>query len=189
MSLIKKNILAFCCLFSMSAQAGNWEIDPIGYSSVGIGYYSLDAGNGSSWVLAGFGKLGVDLNSYLALETRIGSTGATKKTTSFGNTRADFFITYFMKPQIDITRELRLYGVLGGTVMNSSYHAAGVARMSRSSNSASFGLGLDYHFTDRAAFALDWVRYSAKKDQASLQKGIFKGIDMSGFSSSLTWSF
>ena len=92
MKLTRITVVAFAALlFATPAQAQDFMFKP--YVGGGIGAYELDYGNGTDFVVGGYGALGADLHEFLAVEARFGSAGSKSKadtgTALIGNVKAE----------------------------------------------------------------------------------------------------
>jgi len=102
-------------------------------------------------------RLGYDFMDYLGAELR--GTSALSKEDN-GNEKIKQIGAY-LKPNVDITSALNLYGLLGASKVNMSNPGA----MNDKETGFSYGLGLDYSVSDSFSVFLDAVDYLRKSDK------------------------
>jgi len=102
-------------------------------------------------------RLGYDFMDYLGAELR-GTSALSGADT--GNEKIKQYGAY-LKPNIDLTDSLNLYGLLGASKVNMSNPGAPTDKES----GFSYGLGLDYGVSDTFSVFLDAVNYLQKSDK------------------------
>jgi len=176
---LNKRIASFLVLFFcngvMTVEAGDFTP----YLGVGGGVFATEYSeqgslgslgmNKKTW--GSFIKAGVDYQQYLGVELRTGLSGSVSTIFPAGTlgsaTPIDLtiqttnFMSYFLKAQYPVLRQLNVYGLLGGTAgrfkINSSrgLRAASVTWKT----SLSYGLGVEYKFRSKGSIGAEWVQY------------------------------
>lgn len=164
------------------------------YIGFGLGGFELDYGNGSDFVFGGFGLLGLTLTENVALEGRVGGAGnKTKLDAQLGNLNVkkelNWFVSYLVKPQFEISEGLRIYGLLGGTTLRTAITPTGSVKRTSTDTSFSFGLGGEYGLDPQLYLGIEWMRYASNKDRAVVNAGGFNGLDVNGFVGTLRYEF
>ena len=107
------------------------------------------------------GRLGYDFMNWLGAEIR-GTAGLSAPT---GAQKLKQYGAY-LKPNIDVTDSLNLYGLLGASSVNNSNLTSGV--MSDNETGFSYGLGVDYGVSDSVSVFVDVMNYLQKSDTPDL---------------------
>ena len=102
-------------------------------------------------------RLGYDFMDNLGAELR-GTTALSKNAEDTSKFKQ---IGAYLKPNVDITSALNLYGLLGASKVNMSNPGA----MNDKETGFSYGLGLDYSVSDSFSVFLDAVDYLRKSDK------------------------
>ena len=196
MKLTRITVLAFAALlFAVPAQAQDFMFKP--YVGGGIGAYELDYGNGTDFVVGGYGALGADLHEFLAAEVRFGSAGSKTKNdattnlaTSDVKKSVSWFVSYLVKPRIEVTDGLRFYGLVGASTVKSDIQAGTAAKREKTDTDLSFGGGAEYQITDNFTVGAEWLRLTSSKDTAALgATSGYKGMDINSFVGTLRVDF
>ena len=98
-------------------------------------------------------RLGYDFMNYLGAELR-GSVGLSEENTGFD--KIEQFGAY-LKPNVDVTDDLNLYGLVGAARSN-------LANIAPAETGLSYGAGLDYGFNDNVSVFTDIVNYMDKSN-------------------------
>lgn len=145
------------------------------YAGVGLGAFTLDPGGAGKTAFGGFLQLGDDFYPYLGGELRIGTTDKAS------NAQMNWFVSALAKPRFDVSADLTVYGLLGVTVMRTSYVSATTLLNQHASKAdISYGLGADYWVGPQATVGAEWVRYANRADSAT-KNSSFKGLTVDGF--------
>jgi len=196
MKLTRITVLAFSALlFAVPAQAQDFMFKP--YVGGGIGAYELDYGNGTDFVVGGYGALGADLHEFLAVEVRGGSAGNKTKndiTTNLpnGNVKAQvsWFVSYLAKPRVEVADGFRIYGLIGASTVNSSITPAGAVEREKTDTDLSFGGGAEYQITDNFTVGAEWLRLTTSKDTAVITATSgYNGMDINSIVGTLRVDF
>jgi len=110
-------------------------------------------------------KLGYDFNEYFGAEVRLGGTGEDKQ--PLGATTVEMgagFLSAFIKPQYPISRDFRVYGLVGATnatFTREQITTTGVILLDSeiSKTGFSYGVGAEYDLGDRWSLGGEWVQY------------------------------
>ncbi|MES0372325.1 MAG: outer membrane beta-barrel protein, partial [Mariprofundaceae bacterium] len=172
------------CFTALPAQA--IEFEP--YAGVGLGGVLIDAGLGSEKAFSGYGILGADLHENYGVEFRFGTTGNTGKTVIVPQTSCpgecevpitllvptpatisvDWFVSYLFKLQYPVAESFTIYGLIGGTTLNSKYNFAPLGRTVHSTRTTlSYGGGIDYDLGNRWITGVDWMIYANEADTSA----------------------
>ncbi len=189
-------VLAFTALlFVVPAKAQDFFFAP--YVGGGIGVYDLDYGNGSDYVFGGYGALGADLHEFLAVEARFGSAGSNTKndiTTNLpnGNVKKSvgWFVSYLVKPQVEIADGLRLYGLIGASTVRSSITPTGAVKREKTDTGFSYGGGAEYQINENFSVGAEWLTLTSSKDTAAITATSgYNGMDISSIVGTLKVQF
>ena len=146
MKHVCRSVFVFFALLLLPMQAAANELDIRPYVSGGLGAYVLGPGNGEDTVFGGYGAIGAELMSNLALEVRVGATA--NGSNAAGTFGTDWFISYLVKPQLAFTPEINLYALIGASTIKSWRTPTGGAKVSATKTSFSFGGGIEYILQD-----------------------------------------
>jgi len=190
-------MVAVVVLSVMPAQArtlGDLDLILDPYVGGGLGGFELDYGNGKDFVFGGYGALGLTVMENLAAEIRIGGASSTSNPDAVLGRSVDksvsWFVSYIVKPQFEVFRGLRLYGLLGATTIRTSITPLGRVERTSTDTSLSFGAGAEYAIQDQLYVGGEWMRYSSNKDRASVTRaGGLNGMDVNGFVATLRYEF
>lgn len=150
---ITKPVLFCAALLLWPAQAAATDLDIRPYVSGGLGGYVLGPGSGDDTVFGGYGALGAELMPYLALEIRLGTTqNGNSAGSSFGT---DWFVSYLARPQVKVSREINIYGLLGASTIKSWRTPTGGVKATKTRTSFSFGGGLEYLFNNDLSIGIE----------------------------------
>ena len=105
-------------------------------------------------------RLGYDFMDNLGAELR-GTTAVSKNADDTSKFKQ---IGVYLKPNIDVTDSLNLYGLVGASKANLS----DPSDMDKKENGLSYGLGLDYSVSDSVSIFTDVLNYMKKSDTNSL---------------------
>lgn len=104
-------------------------------------------------------RAGTEINRYLAVEAQagIGTASDTYKATS-GNGQADIkvdsFYSLFLRPQVNLTKTVSVFGLVGGTYIDvSSTSDSGFT------HTTSYGAGLDFTIKNGIRLGADFIQY------------------------------
>jgi len=104
-------------------------------------------------------RAGTEINRYLAVEAQagIGTASDTYKATS-GNGQADIkvdsFYSLFLRPQVNLTKTVSVFGLVGGTYIDVSS-----ASDSGFTHTTSYGAGLDFTIKNGIRLGADFIQY------------------------------
>ncbi len=158
---------------ALPAQAQDFEP----YVGFGLGAFGVElkespAFNQKNTVFGGYGKLGVDINDYVAAELRIGATGTGTTTyppATFGKgipvdikLQSTYFLSYLAKLKLPVNPDLRFYGLLGGTTAKFKTTAAvlgAAASISKTKTGFSYGAGVEWRLDDQLTLGAEWAQY------------------------------
>jgi len=176
-------------LFSTGAQAHDFYYHPPQdfyfqpYAGVGFGVFNLSTNNNSDNVFGAYGVLGADFHEYLGAEFRIGS-AADGSAAGFSELSLDWFTSFLAKFQFPATEYLRIYGLLGATVLHSNLTQTTGVQLGKTNADFTFGGGLDYHILDNLMIAGEWTQYANKYDATTK-----KGLDVWGATALIKYEF
>lgn len=200
-------LMAGLLVAALPAQAA--DIKP--YTGAGVGGFIIDAGVGSKTAFGGYGILGADLHENYGIELRLGTTGKTgspvtvpsgqfQETTGGlipilvptpANISIDWFFSYLLKLQYPFGNGFRIYGVVGGTTMNSKFAftspVSGRTVLHATATTLSFGGGIDYDLGNQWLLGVDGTVYSNK---ANTNPGAsYNGLDVWGLTATAKYMF
>ncbi len=179
---MKKFVLALSAALTMILAAPAFAQSP--YVGVGLGAMEMDTGVSKKSGLGGFLSLGynfTDFNRFLGAEFRVGTSARASKA------KVDYFLSGFLKLNLDLTREFRGYALIGATNLKTSYQS-GATKLSKTGGAFSFGFGGEYRLDRDFSVAGEWVRYATKANASTLTTN-FAGLDVNGFTLSLDYHF
>lgn len=189
---MKKFFIITAVLISMQA-SNALAADFKPYAGAGLGLFELDPGQNKQSVFGGFGFMGVNLHKYLAVELRGGSTGSQGREEVgplIETFKVNWFVSALLKPKIEIVDSIEVYGLLGATSMSSSFTPANSAiKQTATKTGLTFGLGSTYHFNDQLSVGAEWVRYATNADAATKNTASYKGMDVNGFTTTVSYHF
>ncbi len=169
---------------AQTAAANELDIHP--YIGVAVSSISMDLGQINGGGFSGFGKQsatgftikgGVDLHRYFGIEVRGLFSGSASSSGSYlgipvnVSAKINNGTAYFAKLQYPFDNHVRIYALGGGsnasttatlTAFGSSLSASG------SGSSGSYGGGLAYDTEKSFSAEIEWVRYAADANAASL---------------------
>jgi len=154
------------------------------YVGIGVGAIEMDTGQTKKSALGGFLRFGydfTDFNRFLGTEFRVGTSARASRA------KVDYFISGFLKLNLELTRGLSGYALIGGTNLKTSYQTATTSR-SNTSGAFSFGFGGAYRLDRNFSLAGEWVRYATKADASKLTTN-FAGLDVNGFTLNAAYHF
>jgi hypothetical protein len=106
-------------------------------------------------------KLGLPLNKYFAVETRLGIGASGAESVSFLNQSVDIkldsFVGTYGKAILPLADAASVYGLLGYTRGEITASGPGGTFVG-SESGVSFGIGADYAITDGASLGIEWAR-------------------------------
>jgi len=158
-------LFIFILSFSVPAQSQDFHL----YDGVGLGVvmFDLGPGIGTKDAFGGFGQVGIDYGDYIGAELRMGSTSNVSFTYLGLNGTAgiDYFVSYLGKIQIPVSKQLRIYGLAGGTTARASVSISipgSIFSASASSTSTEFsaGGGIDVTVRDQWHLGAEYMRYA-----------------------------
>jgi len=179
---MKKWIMALVTLLSIAVSAPAFAQAP--YIGIGLGAIEMDTGLNKKSGLGGFLKLGydfTDFNRFLGAELRVGTSSRAAQA------KVDYFISGFLKLNLELTRDFRAYSLLGMTNLKTSFQTATVSK-SKTGSAFSFGFGGEYRLNRDFSIAGEWVRYATKANATSLTTN-FDGLDVNGFTFNASYHF
>ncbi len=179
---MKRWIMGAAALAVMSLSAPAFAQAP--YIGIGLGAIEMDTGANKKSGLGGFLRLGynfTDFNRFLGAEFRVGTSSRAAKA------KVDYFLSGFLKMNLDLTREFRGYALLGMTNLKTSYQTATVKK-SKTGSAFSFGFGGEYRLDRDFSLAGEWVRYATKANAATLTTN-FAGLDVNGFTLNIAYHY
>jgi len=179
---MKKMILALVATVALGASAPAFAQAP--YIGIGLGAMEMDTGKNKKSGLGGFLKLGydfTDFNRFLGAEFRVGTSARASQA------KVDYFLSGFLKLNLELTREFRGYALLGATNLKTSYQTT-AKKYSKTGGAFSFGFGGEYRLDRDFSVAGEWVRYATKANAATLTTN-FAGLDVNGFTLDIDYHF
>ncbi len=180
--MIFRSLAFTAVLLSTTFTAQAQDFEP--YAGVGVGMFGLELKTSTvsqkNNVFGGFAKAGINFNQYIAAELRFGATG--QGTTSYPigtplkipagiivpspsafdfSMQAEYFLSYFIKPQYELGKGFKIYGLLGGTTVKitSRSSIAAIPASSGSITGISYGVGAEYQLAERINIGSEWVQY------------------------------
>ena len=108
-------------------------------------------------------RAGTEINKSLAVEAQaaFGTGGDTYVAT--GNVKYDIkvdsFYSIFLKPQLQISKSITAYGLLGGTYIDVSASSAGKADDTGFTHTFSYGAGADFDIKNGIRLGADFIQY------------------------------
>lgn len=175
--MLKKYAHMFVLISLLLVPAGYARAqDTNSYLGAGLGVFGLEENapgfSQRDSVFGGFLKGGLDINEYVGIEIRIGSTvkgvrdqpagtlgSAVPFTTSI---QAQSFMSYLAKLQYPVSPAFRPYAMLGATTarFKSTVLQAGVQATSvHTVTGLSYGIGADYTINDMFSAGVEWMQY------------------------------
>jgi len=179
---MKKMIIALATLISIGVSAPAFAQSP--YIGIGLGAIEMDTGLNKKSGLGGFLQLGydfTDFNRFLGAEFRVGSSSRAAQA------KVDYFISGFLKLNLELSRDFRAYSLLGMTNLKTSFQTAAVKK-TKTGSAFSFGFGGEYRLDRDFSIAGEWVRYSTKANGSTLTTN-FEGLDVNGFTLNASYHF
>ncbi|MDQ6950694.1 MAG: outer membrane beta-barrel protein [Mariprofundales bacterium] len=155
------------------------------YVGIGLGAIEMNTGVAKKSALGGFLRLGydfTDFNRFLGAEFRVGTSARASRA------KVDYFLSGFLKLNLELTRQFKGYGLIGATNLKTSYQTASVTR-SKTGGAFSFGFGGEYRIDRDLSLAGEWVRYATKADASTLNTSSFSGLDVNGFTLNAAYHF
>lgn len=154
MNKMVKSVFIALAMLVLSASATAQDFRP--YVGSGLGGFIISNGSGPSWVLGGYGSIGIDINDYIAAEFRGGKT-ATGSNNS-GKFGIDWFFSYLLKPQIKLKDyKVNFYGLLGASTIKSWSNAS-----RKTVTAFSFGAGIEAYATDNIILGIEGMLIDSK---------------------------
>jgi len=189
---MKKILLIASATMAMNAGAAvAVEMKP--YAGVGVGLFELDPGQNKQATFGAFAFAGADLHEYLAAELRVGRTGQYEReelgplTETF---QVNWFASALVKPKIELFDGFDAYALLGATSINSSITPVNsIVQQSVTKTALTYGLGAQYHYNNQLSAGVEWVRYSTNADAATKNTVAYKGLDVNGFTATVSYTF
>jgi len=132
------------------------------YVGLSVGRSDIDA-QSSTTVLknahptVAIGKIGYNIIDNLAIEGR-GAIGLNTQDIGFSSSKVDNIIGAYLKPNVDVTKEVNLYGLLGYSRTKQTVGGS----ESLVTKGASYGLGANYALSKNISLVMDAVRYGNK---------------------------
>lgn len=168
---MKRTLVAAAMM--MVASAGAQAQDIKTYAGLGIGAFGLEYKDSvisqRKTTFGGYGKYGVELNDYVALELRVGATSFGKKSYPAGTlgasagtfkTSADYFISYLARFQTPVADDFNVYALAGGTTAKFNVSNSATALSATKVKSGfSYGFGGDYVLGNQFSVGAEWVQY------------------------------
>jgi len=179
---MKKLMMVLVAALSIGVSASAFAQSP--YIGIGLGAIEMDTGINKKSGAGGFLQLGydfTDFNRFLGTELRVGTSSRASKA------KVDYFISAFVKLNLELTREFRGYALLGLTNLKTSYQTATVKK-SKTGSAFSFGFGGEYRLNRDFSIAGEWVRYATKANGGTLTTN-FAGLDVNGFTLNASYHF
>lgn len=106
--------------------------------------------------LAAIGKIGYNITENVAVEGRAGL-GVKKDTVSFATSEIDKLAAVYVKPNINVTDDINLFGLLGYAKVKQTLTNEPIL-----TSGASYGIGAAYNLSSTWAIVADAVRYGKK---------------------------
>lgn len=149
------------------------------YVGGGVGGFLVDTsqipGGSSQTVFGGYGAIGVDYGDFLGFELRGGATNSSSLTVTGVNMNVglDYFFSYLGKIQYPVTKDFRVYALLGGTTAKATatittpgfvFVSTGTTQASDTTTGFSVGVGADFEILNQWRIGGEWVRYYSDVD-------------------------
>jgi len=179
---MKKILMGLVTVLALGVSAPAFAQSP--YIGIGLGAIEMDTGVSKKSGLGGYLQLGydfTDFNRFLGAEFRLGTSSRASQA------KVDYFVSGFLKLNLELTREFRAYSLLGMTNLKTSYQTATVKK-SKTGSAFSYGFGGEYRLDRDFSIASEWVRYSTKANGGSVTTN-FTGLDVNGFTLSAAYHF
>jgi len=178
--------IGLCLPTAFANEATQW------FAGVALGGMELDTGVAAKSTFNTYLVGGLQLNPYFAAEARAGLSSGVDQP-NFGaqlaSPRAEWLVSLLAKPMYPVNDLFSVYGLLGVTALKASYSNTLAIKYTKSSVDISYGAGAEFKFNQNIHFALEWVRYSSRKDQATLNTPNFKGLDVSAVNGRINYYF
>jgi hypothetical protein len=121
-------------------------------------------------------RAGTEINSYLAVEAQAGVGTASDtymaKNVNF-DIKVDSFYSLFLRPQLNLTNTVSVYGLVGGTyidVSSTSSNPSAAPSDAGFSHTTSYGAGLDFAIKNGIRIGADFIQY--RSDYSAVSAGI-----------------
>ncbi len=179
---MKKTVMACAMVLGMGLATPAFAQEP--YVGIGLGAIEMDTGANKKSGFGGFLQLGynfTDFNRFLGAEFRVGTSARAAKA------KVDYFVSGFLKLNLELTRDFNAYALLGATNLKTSYQTATVKK-SKTGGAFSFGFGGEYRLDRDFSIAGEWVRYATKANSSTLTTN-FAGLDVNGFTANVAYHF
>lgn len=176
--------LALMTFMALPLTAQARDMQP--YLGIGLGVFGFEHSQPGfrqrNTVFGGFVKGGVDINDYLGIELRAGSTAKGKRAHAAGmlgsptpfslSQRADYFVSYLAKLQVPVSSDMSLYALVGATTAKTSASVtpAFTSFVATTKTGLSYGAGFDAEINDRFTGGLEWMQYWTKISVGPNQK-------------------
>jgi len=168
-------------LIPVSAAAEDLYFDP--YVGAGFGQFQLATGSSSASTPGGFVLLGAEINPYVCPEIRFGKAGK-GSTNGYSRVALDWFASYLLRLQAPVNEDASLYGLAGGTTMRTSLTPTAGSKLSDTSTTFTFGVGIDYKPWRHVSVGAEWVRYGRGYKSSSN-----RGLNVTGITGLVKYSF
>lgn len=119
-------------------------------------------------------RAGTEINRYLAVEAQagLGTASDTYKVTGGQvDIKVDSFYSLFLRPQLNLTNTVSVYGLVGGTYIDvSSTSAIATNNKQGFTHTTSYGAGLDFTIKNGIRLGADFIQYM--DDYSAVSVGI-----------------
>jgi len=171
--MIRIASLAAAMAFGMAGNAQAFNVQDLKpYAGGGAGLFSFDLAGGSVNTMGFYAFGGADVpdlfgseDLQLSVEARVGSTG-TASATYLGvpvSNKLDYFLSTLAKVKYPVARNLKVYGLLGGTYGSFTTTTVlpffGATTTSATTSSVSFGAGVNYEIGHNLSINGEVVKY------------------------------
>ncbi len=121
-------------------------------------------------------RAGTEINRYLAVEAQagLGTASDTYMATNVNfDIQVDSFYSLFLRPQLNLTSTISVYGLVGGTyidVSSTSSNPSAAPSDSGFTHTTSYGAGLDFTIKNGIRLGADFIQYM--DDYSAVSVGI-----------------
>lgn len=175
---------AMCCVVSTAAQADDY------YVGMGMGGFSVSNGMQSKTTAGGYLQLGKHFKDWLDGEIRLGASGNVSVDQPVPARQRVEFVAHLLKPYIEVSRDLYLYGLAGFAVTHSKYQVNGGLKLTKNRISYAYGAGVEYRLNDAYTAGIDvWHMNGKPGNTPATITTSFQGLEATAMTAGIRYNF